>query len=261
MEDDQELTKLHFLDPNTTGSPAVLLLHGLGATSDSWTLQIAALIRAGYRPLAPDLPGYGLSIYDGKGWNIRRVANLLKDHLEKIGVITYSVIGLSMGGVIAQQLCYQFPLSIQKLLLVSTFACFRPGNISEWTYFLNRFFAINLIGLPAQARLVAQRVFPRPDQEMLRTLLIENICSADPRAYKGAMRSLFLFDSRKWLSQIKQPTLIISGNRDTTISPQKQAELADRIPGSRQIVLPNGGHAVCVDQAETFNEIMVDFLG
>jgi 3-oxoadipate enol-lactonase len=261
MENDQELTKIHLLDPNPTGSPAVLLLHGLGATADSWTLQITALTKAGYRPLAPDLPGFGLSIYDGKGWNIRRLSNLIKDHLEKIGIVTYSVIGLSMGGVIAQQICHQFPKSIQKLLLVSTFACFRPGNISEWSYFLNRFLAINLIGLPAQARLVSQRVFPQPDQESLRGLLIDNICSADPRAYKGAMRSLFFFDSRKWLSQIKQPTLIISGNHDTTISPRKQAELTALIPGSRQIILPNSGHAACVDQAEFFNEIMLEFLG
>ena len=66
------MTNLHYLDPNPSGSPAVLLLHGLGANGSSWTLQFDALIEAGFRPIAPDAPGFGESPYDGKGWSISR---------------------------------------------------------------------------------------------------------------------------------------------------------------------------------------------
>jgi pimeloyl-ACP methyl ester carboxylesterase len=67
------MTKLHFLDPNPTGRPTVLLLHGLGADGSSWTLQLPPLIEAGFRPIAPDAPGFGKSPYDGKGWSVRKL--------------------------------------------------------------------------------------------------------------------------------------------------------------------------------------------
>ncbi|MBE3067962.1 MAG: alpha/beta fold hydrolase, partial [Chloroflexi bacterium] len=58
------MTKLHYLDPNPAGHPAVLLLHGLGADASSWTLQLPALTGAGFRPIATDIPGFGQSPYD-----------------------------------------------------------------------------------------------------------------------------------------------------------------------------------------------------
>jgi len=76
---------LHFLDPNPSGHPPVLLLHGLGADGSSWTLQLAALTAAGFRPIAPDAPGFGQSSYDGRGWSIRRIAGQLADLLQGLG--------------------------------------------------------------------------------------------------------------------------------------------------------------------------------
>ena len=57
---------LHYLDINPHGSPTVLLLHGLGATGGSWELQVPALVRSGFRVLAPDLRGFGQSTYPGQ---------------------------------------------------------------------------------------------------------------------------------------------------------------------------------------------------
>ena len=79
------MTSLHFLDPNSSGRPAVLLLHGLGADGTSWSLQLPALCQAGFRPLAPDAPGFGRSPYNGGGWNVRRVAGQMAGLLEELG--------------------------------------------------------------------------------------------------------------------------------------------------------------------------------
>ena len=56
---------IHYLDFNPGGYPAVLLLHGLGATGNSWQLQFHPLIEAGYRVLAPDMRGFGQSNFPG----------------------------------------------------------------------------------------------------------------------------------------------------------------------------------------------------
>ena len=253
-------TRLHFLDPHPTGSPAVLLLHGLGANGSMWALQFNDLIAAGYRPIAPDAPGFGDSPYDGRGWNFRRVAADLAALLRERETGPADVVGLSMGGVIAQQFALDYPDLVRKLVLVSTFTVLRPSSLSQWLYFFQRLVVVHLVGLEQQSRIVARRVFPAPEQEALREMAAAQIARADPRAYRAAMRYLGLFDSRRRLKEILVPTLVITGERDTTVSPARQKMLADGIPGARQVILPGGGHAVAIDQAEAFNRELLGFL-
>ena len=251
---------MHTLDPSPSGAPAVLLLHGLGATGASWTLQFPALAEAGFRPLAPDAPGFGASPYDGRGWTIRRVAEQMAALLEELGTGPVHIAGLSMGGVIAQQFALDFPALTRKLVLVNTFAVLRPATIRGWLYFLQRFIIVNTLGLEAQAKFVAKRIFPDQGQDEMRRILVTSIATADRRAYRRAMTSLGLFDSRRRLAEIAAPTLVITGENDTTVDPARQKLLVEGIPGARQAVVAGAGHAVSVDRPEEFNRILLEFF-
>lgn len=254
------MSKIHYLDPHPNGSPAVFLLHGLGANCSSWSLQFEPLIAAGLRPVAPDLPGFGLSPYDGRGWSFKRVARELADLQTELKTGPAHWIGLSMGGVAAQEFALDYPERVQKLVLVSTFCVLRPENLAQWGYFLQRLLLVHALGLKAQAKVVAKRVFPNPEQATLRQMTEAQIAAADPRAYRAAMRALGLFDSRRRLKNLRKPTLVITGAEDSTVSPARQKTLAEAIPGTRQVVLVQGGHGVAIDQFEAFNRIMLDFL-
>lgn len=254
------MTKLHFLDPNPDHAPVVLLLHGLGANASSWSLQFDALGMAGLRSLAPDVPGFGASTYDGRGWSFRRVAVDLADLVKEFNFGPVYVVGLSMGGVIAQQFSLDYPQLVQKLVLVSTFSELRPSSFSQLVYFAQRMLVVHTIGLKVQSKIVSGRIFPKPEQEALREMAEKQIASADPRAYRAAMRNLGLFSSRHRLKEIKAPTLVISGANDTTVDIVHQKMLADGIAGARQVIIPNGGHAVAIDQFEAFNEVLLGFL-
>jgi 3-oxoadipate enol-lactonase len=254
------MTDMHYLDPSPANACPVLLLHGLGATSVSWTMQFPALSEAGFRPLAPDAPGFGESLYDGKGWSIHKTAERMAGLLQELGASPAYVVGLSMGGVIAQQLVHEYPHLVKKLVLVSTFAVLRPVGIQGWLYFIQRFLVVNTLGLGSQAKLVARRIFPDPEHQFLRDMLITIIKQSDPRSYRAAMRSLALFDSRKWLSDINVPTLVVTGTDDTTVDPGRQKILASGIPGAGQVVVPNAGHALPIDQPKIFNQLLLDFL-
>jgi 3-oxoadipate enol-lactonase len=254
------MAPIHYLDPNHAGNPAVLLLHGLGADVRSWTLQIPALTGAGFRPIAVDLPGFGQSPYDGGVWSIRRMAAIMAGLLGELQTGSVHVVGLSLGGTIAQRFALDTPELTRKLVLVSTFAVLRPDNLSGWWYFLQRFFLVNTLGLPAQAKVVAQRIFPDPGHESLRNILVETISHADPHAYRKAMVSLGLFNSLKRLRQIKASTLVVTGADDTTVNPARQRLLVEGIPQAHQVVIPNAGHAVPVDQADRFNQELLKFL-
>jgi 3-oxoadipate enol-lactonase len=253
------MNTIHFLDPHPSGAKPILLLHGLGANGASWQLQFDALIENGFRPIAPDVPGFGESPYDGKGWSIKRAAAQMIGLLDELKIAHADVAGLSMGGVIASQSALDYPDRIKHLVLVSTFDKLRPSNASEFFYFLRRLIFVHLIGLPQQAKLVAERVFPHPEQEELRALLIAEIARADIRAYRSAMRSLGMFNIAPRLKEIKMPALVITGMDDTTVAPHVQRRLADGI-GAQQIVIANGGHAINVDQYGQFNEALIAFV-
>lgn len=254
------MSRLHFLDPNPGGAPAVLLLHGLGANGSSWSLQFDALTSAGMRPIAPDAPGFGSSAYDGRGWSIKRVAAELAGLLVELDTGPAYVVGLSMGGVIAQQFALDTPRLVRKLVLVSTFSVLQPDGFSQWFYFAQRMLVVHTVGLATQSKVVARRVFPEPGQQVLREMAEEQIAAADPRAYRTAMRSLGLFNSRQRLKEIKAPTLVISGASDSTVTPARQKMLADEIGGARQVIIPGAGHAVAIDQFEAFNHELMEFL-
>ena len=254
------MTILHYLDPNPAGRVPVLLLHGLGANSTSWTLQLPSLIAGGFRPITPDASGFGKSPYDGKGWSIRRCAIETVALLEELLTTPAHVVGISMGGTIAQQIALDSPQMVGKLVLVNTFAILRPVTFSGWFYFLQRLILVHTLGLSSQARFVARRIFPRPEQDEIRQILIESITSADPRAYRAAMRALGLFNSMGRLVEIKAPTLVVTSENDTTVPPVHQQLLVEGIPGAQQVIIPGAGHAVSVDSPEVFNRELLEFL-
>jgi pimeloyl-ACP methyl ester carboxylesterase len=91
-------------------------------------------------------------------------------------------------------------------------------------------------------------------------MLVETISRADPRAYRRAMASLGLFNSKRRLGEIKVPTLVVTGADDTTVLPARQRMLAEGIRDARQVVILAAGHAVPIDQAEMFNRELLAFL-
>lgn len=254
------MTELHFFDPNPSGLPVVLLLHGLGVNASSWSLQFDPLIKAGFRPLAPDLPGFGESRYDGRGWTVKRVVAALADLLAGLGSGPIYLVGISLGGMVAQQFVFDHPHLVKKLILVSSFAALRPEHSTGWFYLLRRVLLVVFKGIPEQAAFVAARLFPQPEQEALRRLFVEQIVQADPRAYRAAMLAIALFDSRRRLARVRIPTLVVSGANDGTASPFMQKTLAQGIPNARQIIIAGAGHAVSVDHPEEFNQAMMEFL-
>ncbi|RPI84507.1 MAG: alpha/beta hydrolase [Chloroflexi bacterium] len=250
---------LHYLDPNPDGAQGIFLLHGLGASAESWLLQIPALVRAGYRPIAPDMRGFGKSTYPGS-LNIQSMAADLAALHKHLGLPAVHVVGISMGGTVALQYAIDFPECVRKLVLTNTFAHIRPKNAAYYIYYAYRFFLVHTLGLKAQARAVSYRIFPKPEQEQLRSVLIDQIVQSDPRAYRAALRSLARFNVTHRLKEIKAPTLVITGAEDSTIAPSVQEKMADGILGAKMVVIPGAGHAVSVDSPNQFNKILMDFL-
>jgi len=250
---------IYYIDENTAGSPVILLLHGLGVNSRSWQLQIPAFAGAGYRILAPDLPGFGQSC-KSRFSSIPQVAFQISALLDSLNVTHAIVCGISMGGILALQLALDHPELASRLILVNSMAKLSIRNPMLWPYFLWRYILVQSRGLEDQAEVVANRLFPQPKDSLYRQAAIESIMEADLDSYKSAMKSIARFNVQNRLSEIHNPTLVITGENDTTIPARNQRRMAERITGALHIIIKNAGHAVTIDQPDLFNSCVLSFL-
>lgn len=251
---------IHYLDPAPQNGQPILLLHGLGADSRSWGFQFPVLVSNGYRPIAPDLPGFGKSSGLPKNWSIPTITSQVATWLGENGQTKLPVVGISMGGTVALQLALSYPTLVSSLVLVNTFACLRPRSFATAVYLFRRFVKVASMGSASQAGMVAYHLFPNPDQAELRSTIIQLIQETDPAVYRAAMRVLAAFDVRKRLSEICVPAVVISGEDDGTVPLENQRDLARRISGAKHIIIPGARHAVIADHPEEFNAALLTFL-
>lgn len=252
--------RLFWIDLNSSAEPVVLLLHGLGATSESWQLQIPVLIEHGYRVLAPDLPGFGRSPYASEWKSVSEVTTSISDDISHLNIHSAIVVGISMGGVVSLQLALDHPQFIERLVLVNTFAHLNVISPKTTPYYITRWVLLHLRGMQAQANAVANRIFPHPSQSALRGELIRQVLAANPSAYRAAMSTLAKINLDDRLIEISQPTLVITGECDTTVLPHIQTAMTTKIRNARQVIMPNTGHAASVENYAVFNGHLLDFL-
>jgi len=251
---------MNVFDPNPVGYPVALFVHGLGADGSAWYYQTEALKDAGLRPIAVDLPGFGKSPNYLYHWTIENVRDACLARMQQLGIKKYAVIGHSLGGAIALSMAVQYPRTIEKLCLINSFAHLRPTKLDDWIYLLRRFVCAMTLSPKAQAELVANRIFPEASQADLRGMVVQKIIQTDTRAYKNAMKSIALFDMRRELSRISIPCLVITSEHDNTVSKTIQQQMTRKIPTARQEIIPRGGHAVIIEQPESVNQKILNFL-
>jgi pimeloyl-ACP methyl ester carboxylesterase len=239
--------------------PPVALLHSLGSCSEDWFLQLPPLSRR-YTVLTLDALGHGQTAKPPGPYSIRRMAGDVAALLEALNVEPAHVVGLSMGGLIAQVLAARYPQRVRSLVLVNTFAHLRPRSLHTWWYVLSRGVTLLHKDLSAHAEVVAREMFPDPRQEPLRQVAVMRLCGNDPTGYRAALLATIRFDGRRDLARIAAPTLVIAGDQDTTVDRRAQEQLTAGIRSARLVVVPDSGHLTPIDQADVFNQLVLDFL-
>ena len=248
---------LHYLDEGC-GEP-IVFLHGLGSCGEDWVLQTQPFA-AEFRVIAPDLRGHGRSSKPAAPYTVALFASDVAALLDALSIDSAHVVGLSLGGLVAQQLAIGFPRRVRRLVLTSTFAHLLSGSVIELAQVLRRGLISLLLPLERNAQHVARGLFPHPHQAELRHLTARRLIENDPAAYRASIAAIRRFDSRRELSRIASPTLVVTGERDGTVARARQRELANGIRGARWEVIRNSGHATPIDQPDVYNALLRSFL-
>jgi pimeloyl-ACP methyl ester carboxylesterase len=240
-------------------TPPVVLLHGLGSSSADWPEQRAAL-QARYRVVAVDLPGHGRSPLPARGLTVESMAADVAALLARLDEAPAHILGLSLGACVALRLALAAPERVRTLTLVNPFACVRLAGPADVARLFVRLLLLGVAPMPTMAAHVAGRLFPWPEQHALYEAAVTSLAATPRGVYVAAMRALARFDARGQVAAIRQPTLIVAGDRDTSVPLAAKTSLAAAIPGARLLVVPASGHATPHDQPEVFNRALLEFL-
>jgi poly(3-hydroxyalkanoate) depolymerase len=240
--------------------PPVLLITGIGATLDlggPFEVQLAGL---GRQVISFDAPGIGQS----SGYRMPRrmpgIARTVHGMLTVLGYTQVDVVGVSLGGVIAQQLAKQAPAAVRRLVLAAT----GPGlgGVPGSPYPLVSLVTPRRYRDPDYLRRVAGRVYGgefrrRPPN------LNGSLHYFRPTSTLGYLQQLYAISgwtSLPWLHKLPHPTLVLAGDDDPIVPAVNGRILARRIPNSQLTIIHSGGHLFLLERPAETARLITNFL-
>lgn len=240
----------------------VVFLHGIGGNRSNWTEATGAVALAGFKAVAWDARGYGGSDdYDGP-FRFEEVSGDLLRVLDHYRTDAAHIVGLSMGGRIAQDFYFRYPQRVRSLSLCDTTPGFDALGDDEKRDYVERRRAPLLAGAtPAD---IADGVIdklrgPGADDAVIARLR-QSIGALRKDSYLKAVAATVEQSDIGALEAILVPTLILVGSHDRLTTPEVAQEMAARIPGCRFHVVDGAGHLSNLENVEDFNRALLDFL-
>lgn len=243
------------------GSP-VLLIMGLGMQGAVWQPQLSAL-RERHRVCYYDHRGIGDSEHDRAVWSMRLLAKDAERLLDALGWDRAHVVGVSMGGMVAQELALRHRHRCSSLTLIATMAggplawLPTPTGIRHWL-------AANFGPKPQRLAALQRLLYPEDflsevDARAMRER--HQLQFGDPAAGSVLGRQLFaVIRHRAYerLADLEVPTLVVRPERDQLIRPRQSTRLYGRIRGARLESFPDAGHGVIFQSANRLNPLLLD---
>ncbi|OGZ66036.1 MAG: hypothetical protein A3C58_00540 [Candidatus Staskawiczbacteria bacterium RIFCSPHIGHO2_02_FULL_34_10] len=232
----------------------LLVLHGWGSSSQRWQQVAELLSQKNFLIIIPDLPGFGKSQEPTNAWSLDNYVEWVKEFSDTIPQLQdrFYLLGHSFGGAVASKFSIKYNQKIEKLFLISA-SCIREKNLKK--SILRQFSKLSKI------------LFFLPFYDTVRKAFYKFIVGDNDSDYlnvNGIMRQSFLKIISEDLSQklyfIKNPTIIIWGDKDE-LTPLYQAKIINKkIINSKLIIIPGGKHALQISIPEILTEKILENL-
>lgn len=253
--------RLHY-DIHGDGPETLVLVHGLMLASPSWEAQVAAFSDR-YRVITFDLRGQGGSAHVSAGLDLDNLAADTAELIDRLAGGPCHLVGFSMGAFIALRVAARRPDLVRTLTLIGPSAeAEAPEKMPAYRLLI------------ALVTLFGARPFVRPLMKILfgDTFLTDPTRRAERAQWRAMLRALPRSLARAAaasaargaigheLVRITAPTLVVSGTEDRPVPPATARAVADGIPGTRFLSVPDTGHAVMIERPQVFNRALASFL-
>jgi len=244
------------------GEPLVLIM-GLGGDHLGWGFQFGAFAER-YRVVAFDNRGAGQTDTPDLPYTTRMMADDTRGLMDALDIRRARVVGVSMGGMIAQELALHHPDRVRALHLGCTLA--RPDGYlttlsASWRELraqMGREFTLRAIGPWLFA---AATYNERP--EFVEMIFQNALTNPHPQSLTGFVRqteAVATHDTLARLAEIRCPTLVSVGEEDILLPPRFSRELAAGLPGARLELVPGAGHVYFWERPDVFTALCLDFF-
>jgi len=245
------------------GDPLVMIM-GLTANMNWWEPDLVNSLSKDYRLLIFDNRGAGRTVAPAGEFTIKQFAEDTAGLMESVGMEHAHVVGLSMGGMIAQELVLNYPEKVDRLVLCATY-CGGKETVYADREVLKKL--LDLSGtLEDKFNRTLSMMFP-PDwlasNEGACKLFFDRYRELPTTEESAASQFMATvrFDACERLSQIDKPTMVACGSADVLIPPENSRIIAGRIPGAQLVEFDGAGHGFMYERREEFEKQLRDFLG
>jgi 3-oxoadipate enol-lactonase len=239
------------------GAPVLVFLNSLGTNMTMWDEQVADLSRD-HRVITYDARGQGGSDVPAAPYSIERLGRDALRLLDRLGIASASLCGLSMGGQTAMWMAANHPERVDRAILANTGATI--GTDELWN---DRVARVRSGGMDAVVETVVNRFFTpsfRVSRRDVEDRFRDMVAAAPPEGYIGACLAIRDADLRDLVPRIDVPALVIGAQQDVATPPTEAEWLHEHIVDSKLVVLEEAAHLSPVEQPEPFNAVVKDFL-
>jgi pimeloyl-ACP methyl ester carboxylesterase len=233
--------------------PAIVFLHGHPFSRAMWAPQVEALSDE-FRVIAPDLPGYGESETVDQIMSMRRFADAVVELLDALSVPRATVVGLSMGGLVAMELGLGYPERVAGDILAATPAA--PPSEEDAERRRAAAADIDAHGMLGHTTEMLPRLFgPVASRDPALTVpIVETMLRTNPLGAAAALRGRAKRpDYERLLGDLRPPALVIVGDRDAYSTEEVTDQLVAALPAPEVLILPGVGHFPNLEAQEAFD--------
>lgn len=241
------------------GGQAIVLLHPVGLDGHVWT-TLSGLLAPQFTVIVPTLRGHGAAAgsVSSPPWRMQDLAIDVHELLRTEQLGPAHIVGLSLGGMVAQQLALDFPQDVASLVLIGT----APGfDGAGSTVLRERGRRAVDGGMSAVLEETLTRWFaPVGRNSALARDVGQRLASNDPRIWAATWDAMADFDVRQRIAELRHTVLVIGGSDDVSIPPAVSTALADGLPNAELHIVPGAGHLGVLEHPEDYAPLITSFL-
>lgn len=237
----------------------VVLSHALGCDLAMWN-ALADTLAEECRVIAYDHRGHGKSEVPAEPYSMEKLADDAARIIRETQGGPVVWIGISMGGMVGQELALRHPELVSALVLANCTSRYPEEAQTAWQ---QRIVTVEQQGISGVSEATLQRFFsPAFHEQNPKTVdaFRRRLLSTELQGYLGCCHAVRAINTTDRLPQITVPVQIIAGEKDQGTPVEMARIMADRIPYARLTVLPNAAHLSVIERPEAFAKIVVSFL-